>query len=137
MEIYNWKISKWVNQNFEFIGKNGGLAIIILAPLEAALSFERNNTNLMLNKQNWVKLVILSWRGGERSYSTSFLINLDPDILTLAAGPHQSAYDLCLNAMVGHTERIFRFIQAKSKRDIDQVHVSIKPFFHISRPIFW
>ena len=63
----------------------------------------------------------MSQRGGERSYSTSFLINLDPDVLSLAAGPHQTAYDLCLNAMAGHTERIFRFIQAKSKRDIDQV----------------
>ena len=67
----------------------------------------------------------MSQRGGERSYSTSFLINLDPDVLSLAAGPHQTAYDLCLNAMAGHTERIFRFIQAKSKRDIDQVFHSI------------
>ena len=82
-------------------------------------------------------------RGGERSYSTSFLINLDPDLLTLCAAESQTAFDLSLNGLViqfhtyasitldtinlsfllwqiGHTNRIFRMIQGKSKRNINQ-----------------
>ena len=39
-------------------------------------------------------------RGGERSYSTSFLINLDPDLLTLCAAESQTAFDLSLNGLV-------------------------------------
>ena len=39
-------------------------------------------------------------RGGERSYSTSFLINLDPDLLTLCAEESQTAFDLSLNGLV-------------------------------------
>ena len=60
-------------------------------------------------------------RGGERSYSTSFLVNLDPDLLSLCGNQEQSAYDLSVAALASHTERIFKLIQAKSKRDIDQV----------------
>ena len=61
-------------------------------------------------------------RGGERSYSTSFLVNLDPDLLSLCANEASSTYELCLQALYGHTERIFKMIRAKSKRDINQVH---------------
>ena len=60
-------------------------------------------------------------RGGERSYSTSFLINIDPDLLTLCAGESQSAFDLSLTGLIGHTNRVFRMIQGKSKRNINQV----------------
>jgi hypothetical protein len=60
-------------------------------------------------------------RGGERSYSTSFLVNLDPDLLTLCAGDDRTAYDLSLDALIGYTSRIFKMITTKSKRDINQV----------------
>ena len=69
-------------------------------------------------------------RGGERSYSTSFLINLDPDLLALcspALPENDSAYDLSVAALASHTQRIFRLIQAKSKREIDQV-INLYPF---------
>ena len=83
-------------------------------------------------------------RGGERSYSTSYLskciflkkklpndekhlvifvsyvVNLDPDLLTLCAGESQSAFDLCLTGLIGHTNRVFRMVQGKSKRNINQ-----------------
>ena len=59
-------------------------------------------------------------RGSERSYSTSFLINLDPDLMALAAPAHLSTYDLYMAAIIGHTQRIFSLIQSKSKRVIDQ-----------------
>ena len=51
----------------------------------------------------------------------SFLINLDPDLLTLCASGLQTAYDLCLTGLIGHTNRIFQMIQGKSKRNINQV----------------
>ena len=97
-------------------------------------------------------------RGGERSYSTSFLINLDPDLLTLCAAESQTAYDLSLNGLVilmlilllfwtpimpllfqqiGHTNRIFRMIQGKSKRNINQFcfgSVVSTPLRFICRP---
>jgi hypothetical protein len=44
-------------------------------------------------------------RGGERSYSTSFLVNLDPDLLALCG---MSAFDMSVDALVGHTKRIFQ-----------------------------
>lgn len=59
-------------------------------------------------------------RGGERSYSTSYLVNLDPDLLTLCAKEGETAYDLSLSALAGHTKRIFKMITTKSKRDINQ-----------------
>ena len=61
-------------------------------------------------------------RGGERSYSTSFLVNLDPDLLSLCANDQYSTYQLSLQALVGHTQRIFKMITAKSKREINQVN---------------
>ena len=60
-------------------------------------------------------------RGGERSYSTSFLVNLDPDLLSLCASDQSSTYQLCLQALSGHTQRIFKMIKGKSKREINQV----------------
>ena len=60
-------------------------------------------------------------RGGERSYSTSFLVNLDPDLLSLCASAESSTYQLCLQALSGHTQRIFKMIKGKSKREINQV----------------
>ena len=62
-------------------------------------------------------------RGGERSYSTSFLINLDPDLLSLCttdSSQTNSTYQLCRQALTAHTQRIFKMIKAKSKRDINQ-----------------
>eukprot|EP00093_Oithona_nana_P005370 05370.XXX_230905_229539_1 [CDS] Oithona nana genome sequencing. len=59
-------------------------------------------------------------RGGERSYSTSFLVNLDPDLLSLCASAESSTYQLCLQALSGHTQRIFKMIKGKSKREINQ-----------------
>lgn len=72
-------------------------------------------------------------RGGERSYSTSFLVNLDPDLLTLCAGEHKSAYDLSLDALIGHTNRIFRMVQAKSKRDVNQVQNYYYYYYYLYR----
>ena len=60
-------------------------------------------------------------RGSERSYTTSFLINLDPDLLALCAGTEASAYDFSVTALIGHVKRVFELVQTKSKRDIDQV----------------
>lgn len=73
-------------------------------------------------------------RGSERSYSTSFLINLDPDLMALAAPAHLSTYDLYMAAIIGHTQRIFSLIQSKSKRVIDQfcfgsTYVQMNPNF--------
>ena len=56
-------------------------------------------------------------RGTERSYSTSYLINVDPDLLSLST---TSVYEGCLKALIGHTHRIFNLIETKSKRSLDQ-----------------
>lgn len=48
------------------------------------------------------------FRGTERNYSTSFLINLDPDLLSLCG---TSAFDLTEEAIVGHTKRIFQTVR--------------------------
>ena len=59
-------------------------------------------------------------RGTERSYSTSYLINVDPDLLSLVELDNKSINDLVLSALIGHTKRIFRLIETKSKRSIEQ-----------------
>ena len=44
-------------------------------------------------------------RGGERSYSCSFLVNLDPDLLSLCSREDASALDLARDALISHTKR--------------------------------
>ena len=44
-------------------------------------------------------------RGQEKNYSTSYLINLDPDLLSLCG---VSAFDMSVDALIGHTKRVFQ-----------------------------
>ena len=65
-------------------------------------------------------------RGTERSYSCSFLVNLDPDLLSLCSREDASTLDLARDALISHTRRIFKFITMKSGREINQVRFLIK-----------
>ena len=48
-------------------------------------------------------------RGNEKSYSTSFLVDLEPDLLTLCStGKKETPFDLSKKVLVGHTKRIFK-----------------------------
>ena len=59
-------------------------------------------------------------RGAERSYSCSFLVNLDPDLLTLCSREDATTLDLARDALIAHTKRIFKFISLKSGREVNQ-----------------
>ncbi len=64
-------------------------------------------------------------RGTERSYSCTFLVNLDPDLLSLCSREDASTLDLARDALISHTRRIFKFITMKSGREINQVRKTI------------
>ena len=44
-------------------------------------------------------------RGGERAYSCSFLVNLDPDLLSLCSREDATTLDLARDALCSHTKR--------------------------------
>ena len=51
-------------------------------------------------------------RGGERNYSCSFLVNLDPDLLMLT-NPSGNFVDQARNVLAGHTARIIEQIKER------------------------
>ncbi|CAB4055533.1 unnamed protein product [Lepeophtheirus salmonis] len=59
-------------------------------------------------------------RGMERSYSCTYLINLDADLLGLCADEDRNALDLARDALISHTNRIFSEIIEKSGRNLNQ-----------------
>jgi len=59
-------------------------------------------------------------RGLEKSYSCSFLVNLDPDLLSLCSREDATTLDLARDALVSHARRIFRFVALKSGREVEQ-----------------
>jgi len=58
-------------------------------------------------------------RGGERNYSCSYLVNLDPDVLKLAL-PEESYIDTSRNILIQHVLRIMDQLATRSGRGIDQ-----------------
>ena len=61
-------------------------------------------------------------RGNEKSYSTSYLVDMEPDLLNLCStGKKETAFDLSKKVLVGHTKRIFRQLFARSRRDVQQI----------------
>lgn len=84
-------------------------------------------------------------RGGERSYSCSFLVNLDPDLLSLCSREDATPLDLARDALISHTKRIFKFIQMKSGREVNQfcfgsTYVQLNPNyrrFERMEPMTW
>ncbi len=63
-------------------------------------------------------------RGTERAYSCSFLVNLDPDLLSLCSREDATTLDLARDALISHTRRIFKFVAIKSGREVNQVRRS-------------
>ncbi|XP_040582450.1 uncharacterized protein [Lepeophtheirus salmonis] len=59
-------------------------------------------------------------KGAEKSYSCSYLINLDPDLLGLCADEDRNALDMARDALISHTNRIFSQVIEKSGRDLNQ-----------------
>ena len=51
-------------------------------------------------------------KGGERNYSCSFLVNLDPDLMSLT-NPGGNFLDQARDALVAHTTRIIRQIRQR------------------------
>ena len=51
-------------------------------------------------------------RGGERNYSCSFLVNLDPDLLMLT-NPSGNIVDQARHVLAGHTARIIEQIKER------------------------
>ena len=82
---------------------------------------------------------------GEKSYSCSFLVNLDPDLLSLCSREDATTLDLARDALISHTKRIFKFISMKSGRDVQQfcfgsTYVQLNPNyrkFDRMDPITW
>ena len=51
-------------------------------------------------------------RGGERSYSCSYLVSLDPDLMALT-NPRGNYLDQARDALAGHTTRIMEQIKQR------------------------
>ena len=51
-------------------------------------------------------------KGGERNYSCSFLVNLDPDLMSLT-NPGGSFLDKARDALAAHTTRIIEQIRQR------------------------
>ena len=85
-------------------------------------------------------------RGGDKNYSTSFLINLEPDLLKLCAqGVKDTTFDLSKRALINHTKRIMKHVQSRSRRRVQQftfgsTYIHLNPnyrrFEHMD-PITW
>ena len=51
-------------------------------------------------------------RGGERNYSCSFLVNLDPDLMLLT-NPEGNFLDMARDVLIAHTRRIMDQITSR------------------------
>ncbi len=83
------------------------------------MSAYQQQTNSLMQHRGGLDFYTLA-RGSEKAYSTSFLVNLDPDLLTLCSREDATTLDLARDALIAHTKRIFKFIVMKSGRELNQ-----------------